>query len=55
MLLTYYNLKNHRNLKILEKHLKESSMACRKHMASLIENKKCNFHLIYIHVGEVNM
>jgi hypothetical protein len=36
-------------------HLKESSMACRKHMASLIENRKCNFYLIYIHVGEVNM
>jgi hypothetical protein len=38
-----------------KKHLKESGMACTKHMASLIENRKCNFYLIYIHVGEVKM
>ncbi len=48
-------LKNHRNFKFSKKHLKESSMACRKNMGSLIENKKCNFYLIYIHVGEVNI
>ncbi len=55
MLLTHYNFKNHRDLKFSKKRLKESSMACGKHMASLLKNKKCIFNLIYIHVGEVNM
>ncbi len=55
MLLTHYNFKNQKNLKFEKTHLKKSSMACRKHMASLIENRKCNFYLTYIHVGEVNM
>ncbi len=55
MLLTRYNFKNHRNFKFSIFFLKESSMACKKHMASLLENRKRNFYLIYIHVGEVNM
>ncbi len=55
MLLTHYNFENHKDLKFSKKHLKESSMAYRKHMTSLIENRKCNFYLIYIHVEEVNM
>ncbi len=53
MVFTHYNFKNHKDLKFSKKHLKELGMACRKHMASLIENKKCTFYLIYIHVGEV--
>ncbi len=55
MLLTHYNFNNHRDLKFSKNHLKESGMACRKHMASLIENRKCNFYVIYTHEGEVNM